>query len=123
MLAFELLREKGILIVKLQDAIEPGDFDRLAQTVDTYIGDYGALPGLMIEASSFPGWESFTALIEHLKFERDHNRQIRRVAVVTDSSYLKVAPRIAAHFAQPEFEVFSSAERARALAWLEGGSQ
>ena len=123
MLMLELLRDKGILIVKPQGAIDVGDFDRLAQTVDPYIADHGALSGLLIEAPSFPGWESFAALIEHLRFVRDHHRKIRRVAAVTDSSFLKVAPRIAAHFAQPEIKVFGGAEKARALAWLESDDQ
>ena len=123
MISFELLRDKGILVVKPQDAIEAGDFNRLAQTVDSYIAEHDALAGLLIEAPFFPGWDSFAALIEHLKFVRDHHRKIRRVAAVTDSSFLKVAPRIAAHFAQPEIKVFGGSERARALAWLEGGNQ
>ena len=123
MISFELLRDKGIVVVKPQDAIEAGDFDRLAQTVDPYIAENDALAGLPIDATNFPGWDSFAALIEHLKFVRDHHRKIRRVAAVTDSSFLKVAPRIAAHFAQPEIRVFAGSEKARALAWLEGGDQ
>ena len=104
MISFELLRDEGILVVKPQDAIEAADFDRLARTVDPYIAEHDTLAGLLIEAPSFPGWDSFAAMIEHLKFVRDHHRKIRCVAAVTDSSFLKVAPRIAAHFAQPEIK-------------------
>jgi hypothetical protein len=81
------------------------------------------LSGLLIEAPSFPGWEDFAALIEHFRFVRDHHKKIHRVAAVTDNSFLKVAPRIAAHFAHPEIKVFGGAEKARALAWLAGGNQ
>lgn len=123
MIPFELLRDKGILVVKPQGVIETGDFDRLAQVIDPYIADHGSLSGLLIEAPSFPGWDSFAAVIEHFKFVRDHHRRIRRVAALTDDSFLKVAPRIAAHFAHPEIKVFGGAERASALAWLEGGNQ
>jgi hypothetical protein len=114
MISFELLREKSILIVRQQGALEAEDFRRLAQAVDPCIADKGMLCGLLIEAPSFPGWDSFAALIEHLRFVRDHHRNIRRV---------KVAPRIAAHFAHPEIKVFGDAEKARALGWLEGGNQ
>jgi hypothetical protein len=119
MMSFELVRDKGILVIKPQGALEANDFHRLAQAVDPYLTEQGALSGLLIEAPSFPGWESFAALIEHFKFVQDHHRKIHRVAAVTDSSFLKVAPKIAAHFVQPEIKVFSSDERARALAWLE----
>jgi len=50
----------------------------------------------------FPGWESFATLIERLKFVRDHRRKICRIAAMTDSSFLKYAPKIGAHFVQPE---------------------
>ena len=123
MISFDLLRYRGILVVRPESALEAGDFHKLAQAVDPYIADRGALTGLLIDASSFPGWESFAALIEHLKFVRDHHRKIRRVAAVTESSILKFAPKIAAHFAQPEIKVFGSGERAEALAWLESGNQ
>jgi hypothetical protein len=123
MISFELLCDKGILVVRPQSTLEAGDFHQLAQAVDPYIADKGTLSGLLIDAPSFPGWESFAALIEHLKFVRDHHRKIRRVAAVTGSSFLKFAPKIAAHFARPEIKVFDSSERADALAWLESGNQ
>jgi hypothetical protein len=66
MISFELLREKGILIVRPQGPLEAEDFRRLTQAVD---------------------------------------------------------PCIAAHFAHPEIKVFGAAEKARALGWLDGGSQ
>jgi hypothetical protein len=43
-------------------------------------------PGLLIEAPSFPGWGSFGALINHMKFVYDHHRKIDRVAAVTDNA-------------------------------------
>ncbi len=58
-----------------------------------------------------------------MKFVRDHHRDIRRVAAVTDGAFLKIAPRIAQHFANPEIKVFGSEDRARAIAWLETGAQ
>ena len=77
-----------------------------------------ALTGLLIDAPSFPGWQSFAALIEHVRFVRDHHRKIDRVAAVTDSPILAIAPKIAEHLAHPEFKVFRSGERSKALAWL-----
>ena len=79
------------------------------------------LKGLLIEAPAFPGWDSFGALVEHLKFVRDHHKKIERVAAVTDSAFLQIAPRLAGHFAHPEIRVFGSGEKARALSWLQTG--
>ena len=120
MLTFDLLRDRGILVVRPAAPLQAEDFRSLAATVDPYITARGQLDGLLIEAPSFPGWDSFGAFVEHFRFVRDHHRSIKRVAAVTDSRFLKVMPRIAEHFAHPEIKVFDSAEKARALDWLEG---
>ena len=117
---FELLRHAGLLIVEPKEALTAEDFRAVSRTVDPYISESGKLTGLLIEASTFPGWDSFGALAEHMRFVRDHHRKIERVAAVTDSKLLALAPKIAEHFAHPEFKVFSSGERANALAWLQG---
>lgn len=120
MIKFELLKDAGVLIVEPKDALTADDFHAISQMVDPYIRENGKLTGLLIEAPSFPGWESFGALVGHIKFVRDHHRKIDRVAAVTDSKILTIAPKIAEHFAHPEFGVFKSGERARALTWLQG---
>jgi hypothetical protein len=123
MIRFELLKDAGgVLIVQPQSALSADDFREVARVVDPYISESGKLTGLLIEVASFPGWESFGALIEHLKFIRDHHRSIDRVAAVTNNTFLKVAPKIAQHFAHPEIKVFQTDEKDKALAWLQGGA-
>ena len=119
MIKFELLKDQGLLIVEPKDTLTADDFQAICRAVDPFISENGNLSGLLIDVPSFPGWESFGALVEHIKFVRDHHRKINRVAVVTDSTLLTVAPKIAEHFAHPEFKVFKSGEKANALAWLE----
>ena len=118
MLKFELMRDAGVLVVEPRDTLTADDFKAGTQTVDPFIQENGKLTGLLIDALSFPGWQSFAALIEHIRFVRDHHRKIDRVAVVTDSRILSLAPKIAEHLAHPEFKVFRRGERASALAWL-----
>lgn len=122
MIKFELLKDAGVLIVEPQSALSAEDFREVARAIDPHISEHGKLTGLLIEAKAFPGWESFGALIEHLKFVHDHHRSIDRVAAVTDDTLLKIAPRIAQHFAHPEFRVFPIDQKDRALAWLQGGA-
>jgi hypothetical protein len=122
MIKYGLDRNRGILTVSPVEALEAGDFQAIARMVDPYITEAGALTGLLIDAPSFPGWKSFGALLEHLKFVKDHHKRIKRVAAVTDSAFLEIAPRIARHFADPEIRVFGTAQRAQALAWLETGT-
>jgi hypothetical protein len=121
MLTFDLMRDKEILIVTPAEPLEKADFERLSETIDPFIAQNGTLSGLMILVKSFPGWENFAALMAHFKFVADHQRNIKRVAAVTDSDVAKILPRIAEHFVHPEVRQFGYGEKDRALAWLEKG--
>jgi hypothetical protein len=119
MIEHELLIDKKILIVTPTGALEKGDFLTLAQLVDPLIESYGNLQGLMIFTESFPGWDSFGALISHLQFVRDHQKKIARVAAVTDGGFLSIMPSITDHFTQAEIRHFPYDEKDKALSWLE----
>jgi len=121
MVKFELLKDAGVLLVEPKSALSADDFREISRVIDPYIREKGKLTGLLIEAPSFPGWDSFGALIEHMKFVHDHHRKIDRVAAVTNNAFLKIAPKIAEHFAHPEIKVFGSGEKDNALAWLQTG--
>ena len=94
MVKFELLKDAGVLLVEPKSALSAGDFREISRVIDPYIREKGKLTGLLIELPSFPGWDSFGALIEHMKFVHDHHRKIDRVAAVTDNAFLKIAPRL-----------------------------
>jgi hypothetical protein len=123
MIGHELMRTESILVLHPQGQLEAADFDKLAQEIDPYFETNGKLNGLMVDAESFPGWKDFAALIAHFKFIRDHHRKIQKVAVVSDGTFLSVAPRFAAHFVQADIRHFSHGQREQALAWLRAQSQ
>lgn len=121
MIYFELLRDRGILVITPDGPLERGDFERLASEIDPVIASKGKLAGLMVCAKSFPGWRSFGAIASHLKFIADHHRQIERIAAVSDIAFLKIMPRVAELFVHPKVRHFGFEEKDRALAWLETG--
>ena len=121
MIHFELLRDRGILIVTPQGPLEKADFELVAMEVDPFIAAKGKLTGLMIYAKSFPGWKNFEGLLSHLKFVGEHQTKIERVAAVTDSEFLTIMPSIVSHFVHAEVKHFGFDEKERALAWLETG--
>ena len=118
MLAYELLRDTGILLLRPEGPLQSSDFESVAKVVDPYIQQRGKLRGVMVEAPSFPGWDSFAALVSHMRFIRDHHRQIAKIAAVSDSAVLSIAPQIAKHFVKAELRHFHAKEREAALAWL-----
>jgi hypothetical protein len=118
MVEHELLRTEGLLILRPKGRLEVSDFEKIAQEIDPYIEANGKLHGLMLDAESFPGWKDFAALVAHLKFVKGHHQKIEKVAVVSDSSFLSVGPKIASHFVKADLRHFSESEREAALAWL-----
>ena len=72
----------------------------------------------MIDAESFPGWRDFAALLAHMKFVKDHHRNIEKIAAVSDSSFLAIAPKIASHFVRADVRHFRHSQREEALTWL-----
>ena len=123
MVEHELLRVEGILILRPRDRLEAADFENLAREVDPYIEASGQLNGILLDAESFPGWKDFAALVAHLRFVRDHHRKVRKTAVVSDSTFLAVAPKIATHFVQADLRHFSHGQREAAISWLRGEAE
>ncbi|MGD8317208.1 MAG: STAS/SEC14 domain-containing protein [Myxococcales bacterium] len=117
-LSFELMEEKGILVLEPNGELEAADFERLSAEIDPYIERTGALNGLMIVAEHFPGWDDFSALSSHLRFVREHRKEIRRVALVTDDRLLSAIPRIASRFLDAEVRVFPMNARDEAILWV-----
>ena len=118
MITHQLLRDEGILIVSPMAPLEAGDFKELALEVDPFIEEKGFLKGLLIEAPSFPGWHDFAGLVSHFRFVRDHHAKVKKIAAVSDSEFLTIMPRIAAHFVSAEIKHFASADKAAAIDWL-----
>jgi hypothetical protein len=120
MLDHSLDQGSGILALEPKGSLTVGDFKTLTADVDAYLADHDNLTGILLTAAHFPGWESFAALVQHMRFARDHQKHVNRIALLTDNSLLKIPPTIAAHFAHPEFRVFASGNRAAAINWLTG---
>ena len=122
MIQFDLLQDKGNAILSPAGPLEKSDFDRIAEEIDPYIEANGQLAGLLVRAEAFPGWESFGALVSHLRFVKDHRCKITRIAVVTDSELLKIMPHIAKHFVAADIRQFTYEKKAQALSWLEAAT-
>ncbi len=117
-LQFDLMKDRGVLVLRPRGVLEAADFDRLAQAVDPYIESAGGLRGLLIDTEHVPGWDDIAALTSHIRFVKDHQKKIRRVAFVSDDRLLAALPAIASKLISAEVRSFSAAERDEALVWL-----
>ena len=85
MLKVELDASDGVIAVEPTGTLAAEDFSQISELADPYIEEHGALAGLVIHTQEFPGWDSFGALIQHVRFVREHHEQLAKVALVTDS--------------------------------------
>lgn len=122
MLNHELLRSQGILIIRPTAPLEAADFRQVAAEVDPYIEANGKLQGFLIDAQSFAGWSDLAALLAHFRFVRDHQKNIAKIAIVTDAKALEFSAGIAKHFVQAELRHFALSEENEAMQWLAGST-
>lgn len=122
MIEYDLDKEHSILELRPKSALDKEDFVELAKAVDPQIEAHGDLAGVVISAPSFPGWDSFGAMVTHLRFLRDHHKHIKKVAVVTDSHLAGVAEHLGAHFVSAEIRHFPAGQRDQARQWITNGS-
>ena len=54
----------------------------------------------------------------HFRFVRDHHKQVKRVALVTDSALGTVAENLASHFVSAEIKRFRSGDLEAARQWI-----
>jgi len=116
-LSFDLKNEAGVLVLEPKGHLEAADFERLAAEVDPYLERSGPLKGLMVIAEHFPGWDDFSAFSSHLRFVRDHHKQVGRVALVTNDRLVSALPRFASRFMAAKVHVFAMNQREAALDW------
>ena len=115
-----LLPDVGVIVVDIQEPLRAKDFDALAVTADAWIEAHGSLPGLVIHAREFPGWENLEGLLRHVRFVRDHHRKIKRVALAAGGKLASLAPRLADHFVDAELKQFDYGALDDAVAWASG---
>ncbi len=123
MLEYTIVEAAGILRVKPSGALTEQDFAGLTRFADAYLAKHDAFAGMLVEARSFPGWESFAGLASHLRFVRDHQRRIERIAIVTDSVVAHIVDILAQPFAAARIRHFPFGQSDDAMAWLTNGKK
>jgi hypothetical protein len=111
----------GIAILSPDAALSREDFEYAARRVDDYVEASGPLKGLIINTRNFPGWKSFGSLLSHLRFVREHHKDVARVAMVTDSTIGELAEKVADHFVAAEVRHFAFDDFKDAEQWVQEG--
>lgn len=120
MIKYALDPATSILTVHPESAFEKNDFVELAKTVDPHIEATGDLAGVIVDAAHFPGWDGFGAMLSHFRFVREHEKHVKKIAVVTDSHIADVAEHLGSHFVSAQIRHFPAGEVEQARQWIAG---
>ena len=119
MLKHRLLLPEGILLLEPDAPLEATDFESVTAEVDPYLAERGELPGVLIHATSFPGWADFAAVMAHMGFVESHHAKIGKLAIVSDSLVLAELPQLIGHLIDVNVKHFSECALDDAYKWLE----
>jgi hypothetical protein len=122
MIDYDLDTARSILLVRPKARLDKDDFVEIAKAVDPQIEATGDLAGVIIDAPSFPGWADFGSMVKHFRFVRDHQKHVKKVAVVTDSALGDVAEHLTSHFVSAEIKHFPAGQTEAANQWIVSGS-
>ena len=120
MLSVKIDEKNLVAVLQPEGPLSASDFESAAKTIDPLIEKSGKLNGVVIYTKSFPGWDSFAALVSHLRFVKNHQEKVSHVAFVTDSPLGKFAEPVASHFVKAEIRSFPYADYDKALEWISG---
>lgn len=119
--SYRVLPDRGVLVIEPHGPLRPEDFDALSAQVDEWIeASHAPLRGIVIHARTFPGWENLGAVLRHVRFVRDHHRQIPRIAVSTDAALAGVAAGLVDHFVKATVKRYDYDDVECAVDWASG---
>jgi len=118
MMQMELDEANGMVLIAPTEQLREEDFITLSVLIDGYLLEHEKLNGLIIYTKEFPGWDSLSALFKHLSFVKNHHKQIRRLALVTDSELVTIFEKISQYFVNVEIEVYAYDMLESAKAWI-----
>jgi len=119
MLDISIDLNKEVVLLEPKGTLTEEDFSLASSRIDKFIEERGKVKGLLIKSRDFPSWDSFAALVSHLKFVRNHHEKIEKLALVTDSSLVEFLEPLVKHFVHPEIKEFDYDEVDEAMDWLE----
>jgi hypothetical protein len=95
------------------------DFQRITPEVDSFISQHGKIR-LLVDVSSFNGWNNAAALLKHIQFIKDHHRNVERIAVVGARSWQHWVIGVIRMIVHPEVKAYDRNQQNEALRWIEG---
>jgi hypothetical protein len=107
----------NVLKVTVPKTLKADDFRQIAPQVDELIRQHGQIR-LLLDASSFGGWENMQAFERHIGFVKTHHQKIERAAVIAGHAWQHWVAGVVRHFVHPEIRIYDKKQETEAVPWL-----
>jgi hypothetical protein len=104
--------------VQLIGRLEPSAYDAIEAEIAALFSRVSPVK-LLIDLRDFDGWSGLAALGDHLSLLREHRRAPRRVAVVGQAGWQRLAQRLISRFIAAETRYFDAAHIEQAELWIQ----
>ena len=118
MLNISIDKPSSIVTLTPNGALTKEDIQSATKEIDAYLKEAAKLKGVIIYVDSFDGWGSFSALLAHLKFIKEHHKKVSRIAFVTNSIVGDFAEHISSHFVSAQVKHFDYNKLEDAKLWI-----
>lgn len=110
----------GIMVLEpdQQQALSEDDFEYVSKVLNDYVKEHDNLKGILISTRKFPGWQGIGAMFSHMKFAGNAQKNVSRVAVVTNSVLGSFADHVVDHLIKADVRQFDYDQRDQAMEWL-----
>jgi hypothetical protein len=88
----------NVVALTPQGALTEQDFDSVAQAIDGHINSRDVVPNILVHVHGIPHWASLSAMSRHFHLVKEHQKLVKKVAVVGDVGLLGVLPPLLDHF-------------------------
>jgi len=110
--------QNKIVTLQPHGALKKEDFDNAVKIIDPFIAEHGKLNGVIIYTETFPGWEDFAAFNRHLVFIKNHHKEIKKLALVTNSLVGDFGEMVSGHFVEAVVKNFDFDQLEAAKEWI-----
>ncbi len=111
-----------LVSVQPDGRISESDVEALAAALNETINTHDRIPGLLIHAKSFPGYENLAAMLAHLELVHRRENVLPRVALVSDGVFMRLGEALAKVFVEASVRHFATGDLADAQEWARTGS-
>ncbi|MGZ3257000.1 MAG: STAS/SEC14 domain-containing protein, partial [Croceibacterium sp.] len=80
----------NVVALTPQGALTEQDFDSVAQAIDSHINSRDLVPNILVHVHGIPHWASLAAMSRHFHLVKEHQKLVKKVAVVGDVGLLGV---------------------------------